>query len=256
VEREQAYAATLSRLQGPLGFVLRPAFEFIYRRMCDYIPARENDQFHFGKLVHVMRRTVSHMGKRLVAAGVLADEDDIFFLELEKIPLATDGAADLKGYVARQKALFARYEAMDIPYDINGDARPAQAGGAQAGWTGHGVSKGIVTATASIAREPSELNAVGNGVVLVTHSTNPAWTPAFGRIAALVTESGGMLSHGAIMAREYGIPAVLGVRGATSLIASGEAITVNGAEGHVSPVRAALRPETGEAVEGALAYAA
>jgi rifampicin phosphotransferase len=245
-DRERAYAQTLARFKGPRGFLLRPAFSFVYRRMCDYIPARENDQFHFGKLVYVMRRTLVHMGKRLVEAGVLATEDDIFFLELQKIPLSAQGAADLKGYVARQRALFARYEAMDIPHDINGDAKPAQAADALAGWTGYGVSKGIVTATASIAHEPSELNAVGNGHVLVTHSTNPAWTPAFGRIAALVTESGGMLSHGAIMAREYGIPAVLGVRGATSLIASGEAITVNGSQGHVGPAAAAPRPAAGE----------
>jgi pyruvate,water dikinase len=243
-EREQAYAATLSRFKGPLGFVLRPAFDFIYRKMCDYIPARENDQFHFGKLVYVMRRTLIHMGKRLVESGTLANEDDIFFLELEKIPASAEGAPDLKGYVARQRALFARYEAMDIPYDINGDAKPVQGSDAQAGWTGYGVSKGIVTATASIAHEPSELNSVGKGHILVTHSTNPAWTPAFGRIAALVTESGGMLSHGAIMAREYGIPAVLGVRGATSLIASGDAITVDGGAGRVSLASAALRPES------------
>jgi rifampicin phosphotransferase len=241
-DREQAYAATLSRFKGPIGFFLRPVFSFIYRKMCDYIPARENDQFHFGKLVYVMRRTLIHMGKRLVDGGVLADEYDIFFLELEKIPTAAEGAADLKGYVARQRALFARYEAMDIPHDINGDVEPAQDSDAQAGWTGYGVSKGIVTATAKIAHEPSELNSVDNGLILVTHSTNPAWTPAFCRIAALVTESGGMLSHGAIMAREYGIPAVLGVRGATSLIASGDAITVNGAEGHVSPAPADARP--------------
>ena len=243
-EREQAYAATLARFKGPLGFVLRPAFNFIYRKMCDYIPARENDQFHFGKLVYVMRRTVIHMGKRLVEVGVLADEDDIFFLELQKIPNSVDGAADMKGYVARQRALFTRFEAMEIPHDINEDTEQANGFNALSGWSGYGVSKGIVTAIASIAHEPSELNSVGNGHILVTHSTNPAWTPAFGRIAALVTESGGMLSHGAIMAREYGIPAVLGVRGATSLIASGKAITVDGSEGRVSLAPAVLRTET------------
>lgn len=235
-EREAAYAETLARYKGPLGAVLRPAFRFIYRKMCDYIPARENDQFHFGKLVHVMRRTLIHMGRRLVDAGAIADADDIFFLELERIPLSVEGAPDLKPYVARQRALFARLEAMDIPYEINGEARPDE--GAAEGWTGYGVSKGVVTAIAAIAHEPSELNGVANGQVLVTHSTNPAWTPAFGRIAALVTESGGMLSHGAIMAREYGIPAVLGLRGATSLIATGDAIAVDGGTGRVTPAPA------------------
>jgi pyruvate,water dikinase len=233
-EREQAHAATLARLKGPLGLVLRPVFNFIYRRTCDYVPARENDQFHFGKLVYLMRRTLVHMGRRLVAAGALADADDIFFLELGKIPAVAEGAADLKRYVARQRALFARLETMNVPHDINGGTEPAHANQAQAGWAGHGVSTGTVTATARIAHEPSELKEVGHGEVLVTHSTNPAWTPAFGRIAALVTESGGMLSHGAIMAREYGIPAVLGLRGATSLIASGDTITVHGGEGRVA----------------------
>lgn len=251
-EREQTYAATLSRFKGPLGLVLRPAFNFIYRKMCDYIPARENDQFHFGKLVYIMRRTLIAMGRRLVEGGVLREEDDIFFLELEKIPASTEGVVDLKGYVARQRVMFERYEAMSIPNGINDDgAEPLQAAKPQAGWTGYGVSKGVISAVACIAHEPSELNSVGNGQILVTHSTNPAWTPAFGRIAALVTECGGMLSHGAIMAREYGIPAVLGVHGVTSLIASGDTITVNGTEGLVSPAPGAPRPGPKEARKSA-----
>ncbi|WP_228282809.1 PEP/pyruvate-binding domain-containing protein [Brevibacterium atlanticum] len=95
-------------------------------------------------------------------------------------------------------------------------------------------SHGTVTAEARVVRGPSDFASVRRGDVVVCPSTDPAWTPLFGIAAGVVTETGGVLSHAAIVAREYGIPAVLGVTDATQRIADGDRITMNGSSGTVS----------------------
>lgn len=99
--------------------------------------------------------------------------------------------------------------------------------------TGTGGSAGTVTAPAYVARTLEEATGVPAGHVLVTVTTSPHWTPLFGIVAAVVTETGGPLSHSAIVAREYAIPAVVGAFGATQRISTGEMITVDGAKGTI-----------------------
>ena len=98
---------------------------------------------------------------------------------------------------------------------------------------GLGVSPGSVTAVARVVTSPSEMDRVGQGEILVAHATTPAWTPLFARISALVTDMGGALAHGSIVAREYGIPAVMGTGSATQRIVDGQTITVDGVAGRV-----------------------
>ena len=102
---------------------------------------------------------------------------------------------------------------------------------------GRAGSAGLARGPARIVTGPSDFETVRPGDVLVCRTTDPAWTPLFGRIAAVVTETGGMLSHAAIVAREHGIPAVLGVPQATDRIRDGARITVNGTKGTVTPAQ-------------------
>jgi pyruvate,water dikinase len=95
-------------------------------------------------------------------------------------------------------------------------------------------SRGEVTASAFVARSLQEAGGIPAGHVLVTITTAPSWTPLFGIAAAIVTETGGPLSHCAIVAREYGIPAVVGAAGATQRIATGQTIRVDGTAGEVT----------------------
>jgi pyruvate,water dikinase len=92
---------------------------------------------------------------------------------------------------------------------------------------------GSATARATILADISEAARLARGDILVTKQTDPGWAPAFFLVSGLVVERGGMLSHGAIVAREFGIPCVVGARGATTRIASGSTITVDGDAGHV-----------------------
>jgi pyruvate,water dikinase len=99
---------------------------------------------------------------------------------------------------------------------------------------GNPGSRGVASGIARVARTLEEAKAVQPGEILVAITTMPAWTPFFGVAAAVVTETGGVLSHCAIVAREYGIPAVVGAHGATQAILTGQRITVDGGSGLVT----------------------
>ena len=102
--------------------------------------------------------------------------------------------------------------------------------------TGVGASSGTAQGAARLIHGPDEFTRFESGDVLVCRTTDPAWTPLLGMASAVVTETGGMLSHAAIVAREFGIPAVLGVRDALELIADGEPLAIDGAQGTVTLV--------------------
>jgi phosphoenolpyruvate synthase/pyruvate phosphate dikinase len=99
---------------------------------------------------------------------------------------------------------------------------------------GLAASRGVVTGVARVVLSPQAANALQPGEILVTRATDPGWTPVFSVIGGLVLEIGGALSHGAIVAREYGLPAVTNIPQATQLIRDGQVITVDGATGRVT----------------------
>jgi len=109
--------------------------------------------------------------------------------------------------------------------------------------TGIGASPGFASGKARPVRSADEFSSVQPGDVLVCRTTDPAWTPLFGVAAAVVTETGGMLSHAAIVAREPGIPAVLGISGALDRIAPGSVLAVDGSQGVVTARPAADRDQ-------------
>ncbi|MEV7606045.1 PEP-utilizing enzyme [Paenarthrobacter sp. NPDC089322] len=99
--------------------------------------------------------------------------------------------------------------------------------------TGVGASAGVAHGPARVIHGPSDFQLFRTGDVLVCRTTDPAWTPLFGLASAVVTETGGMLSHAAIVAREYGIPAVLGVTNVVDALTDGGLLTVDGSQGTV-----------------------
>ena len=96
------------------------------------------------------------------------------------------------------------------------------------------VSAGTVTGVASVIRSAAEFDQMKPGSILVCAMTNPAWTPLFAHATGLVTDTGGILAHGSVVAREYGIPAVLGTGNITERVKSGDRITVDGVQGTVT----------------------
>ncbi|MFL4476087.1 MFS transporter [Paeniglutamicibacter sp. MACA_103] len=201
---------------------------------------REDSHFYFTAALPTLRRSLLEIGRRLTDAGVLKEPFEVFHLRWEEIaaigePHTLDAAQreHLVALVARRAA--ARAALAGVPLINPARVFPASPGEALA--TGTPAGAGIATGLARIIREPADFDRLGNGEVLVCPYTNPAWTPLFQRAAAVVVDTGSPASHAAIVAREYGLPAITGTGNGTSLIADGQAVTVDGARGTVMPAK-------------------
>jgi len=174
---------------------------------------------------------------RLVQAQVLAEREDIFYLRLHEVhDVARDRRVDHELVRARRDA-FASYEALAPPRVITSDGevitgRYRRDGVPAGALVGLPVSAGVVEGRARVVRDVAEAD-LEAGDILVTAFTDPSFTPLFVAIEGLVTEVGGLMTHGAVIAREYGLPAVVGVEHATRLIRDGQRIRVHGTDGYV-----------------------
>jgi pyruvate,water dikinase len=190
------------------------------------------------------------LGRRLAKAGAISEAEDIYWLEeaeisdrldaLEKGELL-DSLTDL--VEARKKLRQAEQKIMppaQLPYSKTYMGIPIEAfipgEGGQKGdqLKGVGASGGKVTGTARVLHGPEDFDQMQQGDILVAKLTTPAWTPLFTMAGGVVTDIGGPLSHGSIVSREYGIPAVMGTAAATRVIESGQVITVDGNAGTVT----------------------
>jgi phosphohistidine swiveling domain-containing protein len=230
-------------------------FRMALREARRLLPMRENPKHHFLRYVAELRRTVLVLAARLVASGLLADHDDIFYLTLDELIATAEtaergqGAPGVRHLVAARRALYARYRAWTPPDAVPGreigrlerevaaavpsPLAPKQGGPDEGMLHGIAASGGVATGRARVAHTLEEGTAIQPGEVLVAPSTDPGWTPLFAVAAAVVTDLGGVLSHGAIVAREYGIPAVVNTRHATVRIRTGQTVTVDGTAGTV-----------------------
>lgn len=224
------------------------------------LPMRENPKHHFLLYVAEMRRTVLALADRLVTGGLLAELEDVFFLTLDELTAAAESASrgqaapGLPHIVAARRTLYERYRAWTPPEAVPGheverlereltagtpsspvsEPAPADPGRMdERVLRGIAASGGVVTAPARVARTLDEGMDLRPGEVLIAPFTDPGWTPLFAVAAAVVTDLGGVLSHGAIVAREYGIPAVVNTRYATARIRTGQTVTVDGDTGTV-----------------------
>jgi pyruvate,water dikinase len=200
---------------------------------------REDTHFYATWAIPMLRRTLLEAGRRLVAAGVLPEAEDVFHLRLAELEAFTepDGLtaveADRMRSVAAARAA-RRAELAGVPMIAAADLLEPAAAGNDALVSGVPASGGRATGPARVIREPAEFGTMRSGDVLVCPYTNPAWTPLFQRAVAVVVDSGGVGSHAAIVAREYGIPAVMGTGSATGILTDGQRITVDGDSGRVT----------------------
>lgn len=206
---------------------------------------REDALADIGLGYPMLRALLLELGERFVEIGVIEQSGDIFLLEKDEIEALVRGdRRQLAALVSERKALLQRLKLETAPpmmpvkeriMGIKTDVFVPHAAEAQAGNTLKGVaaSAGTVTAPACVLHGPEDFAQMRPGDILVTNTTTPAWTPLFSLAAAVVTDIGGPLSHGSIVAREFGIPAVMGTGVATKRIQSGQIITVDGNQGSV-----------------------
>jgi phosphohistidine swiveling domain-containing protein len=200
-----------------------------------YNAFRENSHFYLTQAMTVFRTLFLEMGRRLVKRGLLTDEEEIMYLtfyevkdliyalyshrKVSKLEMRDKIHTRIKKQARRKK----RWAGRKI--------RVSEAG--ENVLKGVGASSGVVSGPCRIITDPRDFTRLKPGDILIAQYTNPAWTPVFSFIGGLVAEFGSTVSHAAIIAREYGIPAVMGVNGATEFLKDGEEITIDGSRGLV-----------------------
>ncbi|MCY1054792.1 PEP/pyruvate-binding domain-containing protein [Nannocystis sp. SCPEA4] len=239
------YRAALAEVTRALRFIpgLGVAFERIVERLRTAIVFRERSHFDLARLFSALQDIIAELGRRLHERGHLPVPEDIFYLTQAELRIWLAGQvpprSEIEQLVRRRRATYAV---------VNGRWQKwSFAVGRQDGATdvlrGVGASSGVVRGKARVIRDEHEFERLRAGEILVCPYTNPAWTPLFTLAAGVVTNTGGAVSHAAIVAREYGIPAVLGAAGATGRIADGQEILVDGNEGLVTLLRSASASE-------------
>jgi rifampicin phosphotransferase len=211
------------------------------KRMIDRVRTfagyREYPKYAMVSRSFVYKQALLAEAERLVQAGVLREKEDIFYLRFQELHdvVRTNQVDDQ--LIRQRKDAFRSYQALTPPRVLTSDGE-AVAGsyrrdGVPAGaLIGLPVSAGTVEGRARVVLDMAEAD-LEPGDILVTVYTDPSWTPLFVAIKGLVTEVGGLMTHGAVIAREYGLPAVVGVEQATRLIRDGQRIRVHGADGYV-----------------------
>jgi rifampicin phosphotransferase len=232
-EAEATIASLLSRVHGPRRFLARR----LLHRVRALAGAREAPKFHVVRIFAQGRAILAPVGVALADAGRIAAPDDIWFLTLPDARRAVAGE-DMHAQVAERRAEYRREERRrHIPRVLLSDGTDAEAAFVSAATDGAirgtPASPGSARGIAHVMLSPAGAR-LEPGEVLVAPATDPGWTPLFLTASALVMEMGGMMSHGAVVAREYGIPAVVGVPEATTRITTGEHIVVDGSAGTVA----------------------
>jgi pyruvate,water dikinase len=191
-----------------------------------------------------MRRLALRAGARLVRAGAIERPDDIFYFDRDEVAALLRAPGDRRRLVADRRDEHERQRRMSPPAII-GKAPEAPSGpvdrfdGARFESTepdvlrGTGASGGTARGTARVVRTADEFHRVAPGDIIVCPSSNPSWVPVFTIAGGLVTNTGGILSHAAVVAREFGLPAVVGTRDATRRIRDGQELEIDGTAGTV-----------------------
>ncbi|MER3543958.1 MAG: hypothetical protein C4311_04960 [Chloroflexota bacterium] len=197
-----------------------------------------------------VRRVLLELGRRFVAASLLDRPDDVFYLTVDEVSAMAQapGAIEIRPRVALRQAEMAHFRTITPPPVLG--APPGEwdspimraivrfwgvppAPSAPPILYGHPGARGLARGPARVLRSLAEVTRLQPGDILVTETTAPPWTPLFAIVAAIVTDTGGVLSHAAILAREFGIPAVVGTGQATKLIRDGQMLEVDGSAGLV-----------------------
>jgi pyruvate,water dikinase len=218
-------------------WILRVVLHFLHI----YMRLREDQRFSLQKGVHGLRQAALQVGRRLFPG----DPQAIFFLTLAEVQDCASQAASagpLLSTAQERRRDFEKIQRLAAPVFLKGN-QPYLPAAQHALIDGHVAMRGVPVSPgkgrghARVMAGPEDLERVAPSVqpgdILVTKSTDPAWTPILLKLGGLVMETGGALSHGAVIAREYGIPAVVGLVNATQEIVDGELLEVDGSQGLV-----------------------
>ena len=198
---------------------------------------REYPKFFMVRCFDIYKETLIREAGKLVQSGVIREREDIFYLTLEELREVVHTGQAERGEIERRRREYEFFGKLTPPRIMTSEGEILRGSYGPAAYpvgalVGMPVSVGIIEGTARVVLRQEDAN-IRDGDILVTPFTDPSWTPFFVSIKGLVTEVGGQMTHGAVVAREYGLPAVVGVEDATKKIRDGQKIRVNGTEGWI-----------------------
>jgi pyruvate,water dikinase len=235
LKKEQDLLARLKQLQD--GEQKAEETKQMIHLVRNFIGYREYPKYDIVSRYFIYKQALLKEAERLVQANVLHEKEDIYYLAFEELQEAIRTNKLDCQVIDKRKDEYKLYEKLTPPRVITSDGeiitgaykRENLPAGAIAGLA---VSSGVIEGRARVILNMEDAD-IEDGDILVTPFTDPSWTPLFVSIKGLVTEVGGLMTHGAVIAREYGLPAVVGVENATRLIKDGQRIRVNGTDGYV-----------------------
>ncbi len=241
-EQEAARREALQRIRSAFGWRCheRAFFNWWHRRLARYLALREANRHHLMYFTAAVRRLTRMIGERLAAAGILQSKDDMFFLTADEMDAVVgSNARDWKSLVMARladQAENARHAVPDSVIGLTNAIPPVTPGKANATLIGLPISAGFAEGPVRLVLSQEDIRQVMRGDILVVSVIDPGIAPVLGMAAGLIVEMGGILSHGAIIAREYGIPAVANVPGVTRLLKDGERVAVDAGMGEIRRV--------------------
>lgn len=194
--------------------------------------------------IHELRKGYRFLSEQMQRNGLLSDSDLIFYLTHQEIGrVLNERCTSLVIHAQRRKRLFPEWKKFRFDEFQSGIVRPLIAQTIEnpsdcVRVKGTPVCEGNINGRACVVNDFSEVNKIKCGDILITHSTDIAWSPYFPILAGVVTELGGLISHGAVVAREYGLPCIVGATNATTIIHDGDTINMNAITGIVTKVEA------------------
>ena len=250
-ERAQAERLVKQRMTRTLRRRLLPWRQAVFDQLLElcrrYMALRENQRFSFDRLLLRMKRMFERLGALMERDGLLEAGEDIVFLTIEEVTAVVQGRLrpdEATGLVQTRRRQFETNRDLAHPDFLEADrpvaAAPRVRGGREL--VGQAISPGTARGPVRVLRSFDQMHLLQPGEILVARATDPGWTPLFGVAAGLILELGSVLSHGAVVAREYGLPAVVNVEGATRLLQDGDIVTVDGTSGRIRLHRADKSP--------------
>jgi rifampicin phosphotransferase len=226
------------------GFFKEKLFGIVLNLAQTYLTFRENQRFYLDHLLFRQRLMLLEMGRRLFENKIIDEVDDVFFLYEKELMAIFDTnnsltefgekiTSELRDKILKRKKEFYRYKLSLPPKFLkNGiEFDDTVTEYHKNAIYGAAASPGIFNGIARVVKSIEELSQLEDNEILITSNTDPAWTAVFSKVGGLITETGGILSHGAVISREYRIPAVTAVKGATKIFKTGEELVINGNEG-------------------------
>ncbi|MHC1605133.1 MAG: PEP/pyruvate-binding domain-containing protein [Candidatus Methanofastidiosia archaeon] len=235
IEAEKKILKDIGKL--PFGFIKKFLFKIVLKYAQIYLVFRENQRFYLDHQLYRLRRIFMEYGKRFTERKIINEQADIFFLSKEEIfSLLKSCNSDVKEIISRRKNEFEQFKNVLPPKFLKGkiefdDTVVREKNVLRI--TGTSASPGSFTGYVRVVESINQLSKIKADEILVTSNTDPGWTPVFAKLGGLIIETGGVLSHGAVVSREYNIPAVTGVKNATQLFSTGQKVTVDGNNGTI-----------------------